>query len=103
MDMKIYISEKDIKQKNLDLENEDFLLMTGIKEKEYFEICGDVGEVKISLLEKHDKKIRNQVIDELLDWCLLQVKDDLTSTEKAITYSYFIDKLTEMRGGNNER
>ena len=30
MDMKIYISEKDIKQKNLDLENEDFL-MTGKK------------------------------------------------------------------------
>lgn len=58
-------------------------------------------------LDQHDLEVRaeerKKVVAELLAWCLLQVEVDLTSTEKAITYSYFIDKLTEMRGGNNER
>ncbi len=67
-------------------------------------------------LNQHDAEIRSQVIDELLNWAKennyeayvsyeIAYVDEPTDEDKyfAIDYDELKQKLSEMKGGNNER
>ena len=99
--MKIYMSEKEIKENDLNFMEDEFVekywLLKGDSEDDVsFEVYDDVGMVEIKSLEQHDKKIRNQVIDEVLEL----IKKDLYYVWESYNQEYedLEQKLTEMKG-----
>lgn len=105
--MKIYVSDKEIDNNNLNYVVEDwyeeYWLLKGNKEENGFEIHDDVGLVKIQSLEQHEAEIRKQecqkVLDELLEWVEQNTVNPTSARQlEYITVYGLKQKLNEMKG-----
>lgn len=99
--MKIYVSDKEIDNNNLNYVVEDwyeeYWLLKGNKEENGFEIHDDVGLVEIQSLEQHEAEIRKQerqkVIAELREWV-----DKESDGGLMYPVATLVERLNEMKG-----
>lgn len=105
--MKIFVSEKEIDNNNLNYVEDDFVeeywLLRGSKEEDGFEVHDDVGLCEVISLEQHEEEIRKQerqeVIAELEEWAnTCYLVESIYEGVYCIDKDDLKQKLNEMKG-----
>lgn len=101
--MKIYMSEKDIDNNELNYGEDDFVeeyfLSRGVSQGKGFKFYDDVGLVEIQSLEQHEQEIRKPLEDEINE-----LKDRIKKLKTANeSFANLIEAVQEITGRKDVR